>query len=244
MKTLMRGVFGAFILFLTISGIPQKVHSAVINACVSKNDGSVRIVSSASQCSTRRETAVSWNQVGPTGPTGPAGLPGPAGVAGTQGVPGPAGAGALMVYDVNNNVVGPMISNWQVVIKPTGTFPLILGLLLEFNGAANFGGFNPSSYVSFYHTSSDCTGTRYLQYYYMSPSNIFVQGNTVYYGSLPQQTITIASRSDYYNNGVSNGDVNGPAAYCQTFTNPFNESAGIVATFDLSTIGTPPFTVR
>jgi len=81
----------------------RRPSSSVINACVKKKDGRVRIVASAATCR-RNEQAVSWNaqgQPGPagpagaagqSGPTGPAGAPGPAGIAGPNGDPGAPGA--------------------------------------------------------------------------------------------------------------------------------------------------------
>jgi len=81
----------------------RRPSSAVINACVKKKDGRVRIVAAAASCR-RNEQAVSWNaqgQPGPAGPagaagqpgpTGPAGAPGPAGIAGPKGDPGAPGA--------------------------------------------------------------------------------------------------------------------------------------------------------
>jgi hypothetical protein len=81
----------------------RRPSSSVINACVKKKDGRVRIVAAAATCR-RNEQAVSWNaqgQPGPagpagaagqSGPTGPAGAPGPAGIAGPKGDPGAPGA--------------------------------------------------------------------------------------------------------------------------------------------------------
>ena len=78
----------------------RRPSSAVINACVKKKDGRVRIVAAAASCR-RNEQAVSWNAqgqpgpagpAGPSGPTGPAGAPGPAGIAGPKGDPGAPGA--------------------------------------------------------------------------------------------------------------------------------------------------------
>jgi len=81
----------------------RRPSSAVINACVKKKDGRVRIVAAAATCR-RNEQAVSWNaqgQPGPAGPagaagqpgpTGPAGAPGPAGIPGPKGDPGAPGA--------------------------------------------------------------------------------------------------------------------------------------------------------
>ena len=81
----------------------RRPSSAVINACVKKKDGRVRIVSAAATCR-HNEQAVSWNaqgQPGPagpagatgrSGPTGPAGAAGPPGIAGAKGDPGARGA--------------------------------------------------------------------------------------------------------------------------------------------------------
>jgi hypothetical protein len=81
----------------------RRPSNAVINACVKKKDGRVRIVPAAASCR-RNEQAVSWNAkgqpgpAGPTGatgqsgPTGPAGPPGPPGIAGPKGDPGAPGA--------------------------------------------------------------------------------------------------------------------------------------------------------
>ena len=81
----------------------RRPSSSVINACVKKKDGRVRIVAAAASCR-RNEQAVSWNaqgQPGPAGPagatgqpgpTGPAGAPGPPGIAGPKGDPGAPGA--------------------------------------------------------------------------------------------------------------------------------------------------------
>lgn len=75
--------------------------ATVINACVDRNFGDVRVIDPSKGGSCRfYETATSWNKQGPAGPqgipgaTGPAGAIGPAGAtgaAGPQGVPGPQG---------------------------------------------------------------------------------------------------------------------------------------------------------
>jgi hypothetical protein len=82
---------------------PERRANGVINACVKKPGGRVRIVSGPRQCR-RGEQAVSWNvqgpegprgATGPTGATGPAGPPGPPGGDGARGPTGAAGpAGA------------------------------------------------------------------------------------------------------------------------------------------------------
>jgi hypothetical protein len=67
-------------------------RAQVINACVDKKKGTVRIPPSGG-C-TAAETRLSWNTMGPTGPQGPQGpqgSQGPAGPQGPQGVPGLSG---------------------------------------------------------------------------------------------------------------------------------------------------------
>jgi hypothetical protein len=66
-------------------------HAADIHACVDRQNGQVRIVSSDDRCR-RHESAIEWNSEGPAGPAGPAGPTGEAGPAGPAGEAGPAGA--------------------------------------------------------------------------------------------------------------------------------------------------------
>jgi Lamin Tail Domain/Collagen triple helix repeat (20 copies) len=87
----------------------RRPSNAVINACVKKKSGLVRVVGSAGRCR-RSESRLSWNvegpagargatgpagadgPAGPPGPAGPAGAPGPKGDPGARGATGPAGA--------------------------------------------------------------------------------------------------------------------------------------------------------
>src|SRR5919201_5743136 len=77
---------------------PARKANGVINACVKKAGGRVRIVRRAGQCR-RKERALSWNIEGPaggrgaSGPARAAGAPGRAGPAGAGGAPGAGGAG-------------------------------------------------------------------------------------------------------------------------------------------------------
>lgn len=61
-----------------------------IHGCVRDQNGSVRIVNSAADC-TKAETATEWSKQGPTGPSGPQGVAGPKGDTGAVGPAGPAG---------------------------------------------------------------------------------------------------------------------------------------------------------
>ncbi len=67
----------------------RRPSNAVINACVKKKDGRVRVVAAAAASCRRNELPLTWNAQGPAGPPGPAG---PAGATGPAGAPGPAGA--------------------------------------------------------------------------------------------------------------------------------------------------------
>src|SRR5262245_8873823 len=78
----------AAVLLTEVSSYGQ---TGVIFACITRETGSIRIVSTAGQCKSN-EAAISWNQVGPQGPAGPTGAPGPTGTAGPAGPAGLAGA--------------------------------------------------------------------------------------------------------------------------------------------------------
>lgn len=75
----------------------RRPSNAVINVCVKKNDGRMRVVGAAATCR-RNELPLAWNAQGPAGPAGAAGrtgATGPAGSAGPAGAPGSKGdAGA------------------------------------------------------------------------------------------------------------------------------------------------------
>ena len=78
----------------------RRPSNAVINACVKKKDGRVRVVAAGASCR-KNELPLAWNSQGPAGPagaagragaTGPAGAAGPAGPKGDPGVRGATGA--------------------------------------------------------------------------------------------------------------------------------------------------------
>jgi len=76
-----------------LAGSVARAQSGVINACVNRNNGQVRIVSAGEACRVP-EIAVTWNAAGPsgaTGPTGATGATGAAGPTGATGATGPAG---------------------------------------------------------------------------------------------------------------------------------------------------------
>ena len=69
----------------------RRPNNAVINSCVKKKDGRVRIVAPNASCR-RNELPLAWNVQGPAGPAGAVGTAGATGPAGPGGAPGPAGA--------------------------------------------------------------------------------------------------------------------------------------------------------
>ncbi|HEX6595724.1 MAG TPA: hypothetical protein VF045_02235 [Acidimicrobiales bacterium] len=84
---------GAVVVTLAVLGSSAAMagHDGnTIHACSNSASGNVRIVGAASDC-TKNETALEWNEQGPTGPMGPAGPTGPQGITGPQGPAGPAG---------------------------------------------------------------------------------------------------------------------------------------------------------
>lgn len=58
--------------------LPTAAEAAILEACVNKGNGMMRLVDAATNCHAN-ETRVDWNETGPAGPAGPAGPPGPAG---------------------------------------------------------------------------------------------------------------------------------------------------------------------
>jgi hypothetical protein len=68
-------IAGCVVLLFLVVFIPDMSGAAgnVINGCVSKSRGAVRVVTPPAHCS-RSETPISWNITGPQGPQGPAGV--------------------------------------------------------------------------------------------------------------------------------------------------------------------------
>ena len=81
---------------LAAQPVGRKPSNALINACVKKKDGRLRIVSAAASCR-RNEVPLAWNahgaagRPGTTGPAGPAGAKGEPGARGATGAAGAAG---------------------------------------------------------------------------------------------------------------------------------------------------------
>lgn len=119
---------------------------------------------------------------GATGPQGPKGDPGPTGATGTQGPVGPAGAtgpageGALFVSDAVGNPVGTAVDPYTgAIARKVGNDWLLFQVLPS-------AGFAPYQ-INFFHTTSDCSGPRYLQVINGQgfTYNALVRGSMVFY---------------------------------------------------------------
>ena len=83
----MRTASYALALVIVLLAAAPLAANPVIEACINKGNGGVRLVAPGVLCHAT-ETRVQWNVAGPQGPTGPEG---PAGPAGPQGEPGADG---------------------------------------------------------------------------------------------------------------------------------------------------------
>ncbi len=90
----------------------QTNDSNTINACVSNENGQVRIVKAGANCR-RNESATSWNNTGPAGPAGPQGQPGRDGRDGQPGPQGPPGANGSGGGGGGGSVIGTIAITGQ-----------------------------------------------------------------------------------------------------------------------------------
>jgi hypothetical protein len=103
-----------------VPGIPGA--DGTIQGCyVTPGEHGLRLVANASDCK-RNETAISWNQTGPTGPQGATGPTGATGAKGATGATGPAGAtGATGPAGATGATGPPGPNNAAGTSCPTGT---------------------------------------------------------------------------------------------------------------------------
>ena len=90
-RTLLQAAAVAAFVFATCGS----AAADVINACITKSTGQVRIVSTPAQCKSN-EAPLTWNVNGPVGPQGPPGAdgqPGPAGLVAAFGAAASGGPG-------------------------------------------------------------------------------------------------------------------------------------------------------
>ena len=75
---------------LVVAVFASVAEAAVLEACVNKGNGMMRLVNAATVCHSN-ETRVQWDEIGPAGPAGPTGPTGATGATGPTGPQGPAG---------------------------------------------------------------------------------------------------------------------------------------------------------
>jgi hypothetical protein len=207
-----------------VGGIVSAVDaqtSSTIRACVATKSGAVRIIGASDICK-QGETLMTWNQQGPQGPTGPAG---PAGSTGPEG-PGRA------VYDANGLRVGDVDQGGHLEALIISTYDGRVFLLrVSGTGVLTTGGL--------YFGTPDCTGPPLMHLSsgpslgpLLTPVHVGPPGWTVYIpdpGAVPQ-TLGVQSQL--------NGAVCSPACCVN------NNAVPYLPLVDLSTVFTPPFTIR
>lgn len=142
-----------------------------------------------------------------------------------------AAADSARVVDSLGQVVGhfDLTFGSGAVLRKIGDFTFYL--FVEKNGFQRRG-------FTFYHTATDCSGPRYA---YDSGAALFKPGSTtathLFYAAEPLQQITFSSEETFseLDDPTQPGD-------CSQFAQPAKYPAGLVKTFDLSTLGlVPPF---
>ena len=143
-----------------------------------------------------------------------------------------APVGGVRVVDSRGQLVGPYVGG---VLRKIGGLTFAISVM---NNGFYQGGFS----YTFYHTTPDCSGPRYLAVF--APSLIrgsITYGTTLFYAADPLQEITFMAREN-----VSSREVPDPSrrGICLPI-DPETLSAGLVATFDLSTLRLiPPFRLQ
>ena len=197
-------------------------NSKLVHACVNDVNKSVRIVAPNDDCN-KQETARDWNIAGPQGSQGPQGVQGPQ---------GPAGTGGMIVKDSLGKLVGKWNYNYHMV-RQIG--PDLLNFAIFLNGFQQ-------EYVLLYYTTTNCTGTRYMWPSYRSLGEFYdpvltSDGQTGYFASLVVQELSIQSYQLFAPGQSVSAGVN-----CSTTS--FTEKVGLASTVDLSSMGTPPFSLE
>lgn len=136
--------------------------------------------------------------------------------------------------DANANVVGTLIGQDVVVLKVNNQ---AIATYFDYSGFQSYDSCN----FQFWHTTPDCSGTRY-QDASGGPPIDYSNNNTLYYAATPIQTLTITSVETFSCGGV-NMSLPGTCHNSSVVT-PFPAIVGAVQTFDLNSLSlTPRFTV-
>ncbi len=174
---------------------------------------------------------------GSTGPQGPTGATGATGPTGPQGPQGPAGSGGFRVVDSNGVEAGLVLSP-NVLVRRIAGQPLAFNNGFDLTSPFGFVRLPDANGFVYYHTTPDCSGTRYM-YAGDFPAIGFVDNNgVVHYPSNPA-TLPFASVEEF-DPGQS---LDEQGAHCDP-SGP-QLLMGQEATFDLNTLGlVPPFHVQ
>jgi hypothetical protein len=105
-----------------VASIPAS--DGVIHGCYTKSGGSIRVIDDGVTGCKASETAISWNQVGPTGAPGAPGAPG---AAGAPGEPGPIGPSNGFLVDQRSsfgsqNLQGSSFVDIVTISLPAGSY--------------------------------------------------------------------------------------------------------------------------
>ncbi|HXJ36230.1 MAG TPA: hypothetical protein VMS22_19530 [Candidatus Eisenbacteria bacterium] len=150
-----------------------------------------------------------------------------------KGDPGPPGSGSRVV-DANGRSVGPLVSGANVLMVAGGQAVIV---------RADTSGFPADRALAY--TTSDCSGTAYVEVFEpLAPRTVTI-GGTLYYPGLPLQPVHILSNgfADTTPTDCTNGGgVVLPSGLCCEMSDRGTEDAGVAMTLDLASLGfAPPF---
>ena len=102
-------------------------------------------------------------------------------------------------------------------------------------------GFAPVNFVAFVYTTSNCTGTRYMQStvargIFFMEFLLSTDGQTWYLPTLPAQSLAIQSAESF-----GPGEDPTGVGSCDNSFPPFENQVGTVSTINAASLGTPPF---
>jgi len=230
----LESLVGVTVLALGLAGLPSRAEAAIINACVNRENGLVRIVAPGTTCK-RSENAMAWNSTGPAGDAGAPGATGPAGPAGSQGPvgpEGPAGPMLLSVVDANGKTVGWAVGTDSMSAHvPFRVGDVSIVLRVYRNGIQDSGEGGPIF------ESADCSGSAYLlgavYPYTLFPRTVVAgPGYRVYVADLAAPTVEFTPRSQLNEAGECQPNVTSP-----------QPGVAVSLLIDLSTEFTPPFRI-
>lgn len=147
------------------------------------------------------------------------------------------GSSGLVVKDSQGQVVGKLLGPCNgcglEVVRQIGNTLVGFALIPS--------GLNLGRGVSFYYTTNNCTGTRYIPSFIATQSGFFesfqsTDGLTLYFSTLPAQSLSIQSIESF----GQGADPSGVGACDNSFLS-FESQFGTTSTISAASLGTPPF---